>query len=671
VAACFRKLPNLTEAARSSRAQGLRLTALRCLLGVLFLEIPRLPAQVFNQTSELEAARGAERAGRYEEAATLYRRFLAGGSSSEAERGLRAQVRTRLATAYFLLHRYRDSLEAVGPLTRSGDAVPAQAWLVEGLDHLQLNQPPEAIPPLRRALALDPGSGTARLALGDALVRSGRLEEGAREYEEQTRRTPALPDAWYKLGLAYAQRSGDLAQKVPESIVGQQLSAEELLAKGDDLGAAGALFRLLRQAPSQPQVRAELGTALLEMGYPKAAEDRFREELSQDPDCPLARLGLAETAALRGDWEQALSSVEALARSHPHELARLLELPPTGLLREAWIGGKIHLPERFAGSGGGKLWARWLSNADSPMISAGLEASHSCSSPPSKALVTLGLWLPEPCYQRLRDRLRARKAMTLEERIKLAEAEFRLAHYQAARLEAQRVLESDPRNAWGVYWLSQSNGELAQDCFSRVTSLNPESARVHEMLGQYYSVHHNFPRAKTEYLAALQLAPDLPDLHLGLGTVYLYGGEWSEAERELEKTLELTPGSALARYELGDAYVQQRRWQPALEHLRRALDDPALAVKARLDLATAEAEMGQTRQAVSELLPVAQNDQDGQIHYRLAGLYRKLGEKDRAREALAAFKRIQSASLQADRSELEALERERERGDSDTLKLSQ
>ena len=49
-------------------------------------------------------------------------------------------------------------------------------------------------------------------------------------------------------------------------------------------------------------------------------------------------------------------------------------------------------------------------------------------------------------------------------------------------------------------------------------------------------------------------------------------------------------------------------------------------------------------------------DRDGEIHYRLATLHRKLGEKDRAQEALATFKRLQNASPKVDRRELEALD---------------
>jgi tetratricopeptide (TPR) repeat protein len=624
--------------------------------------------QTSSMPQELRDAGAMERAGRYEEAASQYQHFLEHADPAHTDPAIFAHARTRLATAFFLLHHYEDSLQALAPPTRQGGLslhYPSQAWLVQGLDYLELNRPSEAIPPLRRALDLAPESGTARLALGDALVRTGQLEAGAQEYAEQTRRTPSVPDAWYKLGLAHeqlaSQLSRDFGQEFPESVVGQLLAAEDLLTQGDFPHATGALFRLLRRAPNQPQVRANLGMALFEQGYPKAAEDQCRQELALDPDCPLARLGLAEAAALRGDWAKAISDLGSLARSHPHELSRLLEVPPVAMLLQAWNEGRIQLAERYVDSPMGKLWKAWLGNADSRPVPEAAANPSACSAPSSKAMATSGQWLSEACYRHLRNQLRVQKALTLKERIKLAEAEFRLGDFQAARQQAQLVLTADPRNEWGVYWLSRAEGELAEECFFKVAYLNPDSARVHEMLAQYYASRHNFPRAKAEYLAALHFAPDLPDLHLGLAAVCRAVGEWSEAEKELQRTLELTPGSALAHYQLGNSYVQERRWPAAVEQLQLALDDPALGVSARLDLAKAEEALGQTGQAIEVLAPILDKDKDGEVHYRLAGLYKRLGDKAHAQEALSSFKQLHDASLQVDRRDLEALEKERER----------
>lgn len=615
----------------------------------------------------LNGAAAAEQARQYEQAASLYERALASPALSGQVPGVAIEARTRLATDYYLLHRYQDSLNSLpndDRKTSSSESWPAQAWLVAGLDRLELGEVPEAENALRKTLELNPDSGTARLALGDALARAGRMADAALEYAEQTRRTPSQPDAWYKLGLAYAQLSTavaqDFANRRPSDPVGQLLLAEGLVDQGDDLSAARALFRLLHADPKQLQANADLGAALLELGYPKAAEGRFQKELAANPDCPSAELGLAETASLRGDWTAVNSSLGRLHRTAPGEFARLVELQAPGTLRDAWRRGTLTLPPSFSSSSIGGLWKAWLSGADT-LPDLGTEtAGSSCARVAGKTAAAPGLWLPEACYRVLRARLIAKKELTLEERLKLPEAEFRLDHAEAARREAERLLRSQPSSGWGVYWLSQSYGALAQDCFAKVTAQKSDSARVHEMLAHYWAGRHYYPRAQSEYLAAVQLAPELPDLHLGLATVYMASSQWTEAEQELKRTLELAPASGLANYELGDAYVEQQRWDLALDPLRKAAQDPTLAAKARVELARAESENGDIGRAVEDLLPVLGEDRDGQVHYRLAELYRKLGDKEKMREALAAFRKLQQASLDAGQSELDELDRERE-----------
>jgi tetratricopeptide (TPR) repeat protein len=609
----------------------------------------------------------------YEAAVSQYGHLLASAPQTTPPSALFG-IRTQLATALFMLHRYEDSLHALEPIIPSHSNslsnspskappklahIPPQAWVVQGLDYLELNRVPEAARSLRQALAVNPNSGTARLALGDALARSGRLHEALRQYQEQVRRAPTLSDPWYKLGLAHSalasQLPSDAGERFRDSEVGQQLAAEKLLATGSNLDAARVLSRLLRQAPAPVQLHADLGAALLGLGHAKSAENHFRQELSLDPDCPLARLGLAETAALRGDWDEVLVELEQLDNMHPHETTLLLDSPPAGVVRQAWTEGKMQATPSFARSREGAIWKAWLSGSD-PVQASGKGEMAACKNASPKAMATVGLWLPEACYQLLRKRLRAKKSLSRAEKIKLAEAEFRLGDYEAARRAAENVLQSDPQQLWGTYWLSKAHSALATSCFVKVGTLNPDSPRVRQMLAKHYAGWGDYSKAKTEYLAAIRLVPDLPDLHLGLATVYWHTAEWSQAQTELKRTLELAPGSALARYELGNTYIQQRQWESAVPQLRQVLADSSLAFRARLDLSKAESELGQTRQALEDLLPIAPQDKDGEVHYRIAQLYRKLGDSTHAQEALEIFKQLHAASEQASDSELDLAE---------------
>jgi tetratricopeptide (TPR) repeat protein len=629
------------------------------------------------QTAEGNNSGGNQSAEQLTIRAESYERFLRGPLPSGTPRARVLEVQEQLGAVYFLLHRYRDSLNVLNPVLReqphtgSSERAPAmaslyaQSWLVGGMDYLELNQLAEAIPALKRALAMQPTNANARLALGDALARSGRMEDAATEYEQQTKLTPSLADAWYKLGMAHSQISVEVSRekvKPAEQDLAQQLSAEELLAKGDNLNAARLLFRLLHRSPNQPEVPAELGSALLALGYAKAAAGHFHQELARNPESPLAQLGVAQTAALSGDWDEVGTTLEHLSKSEPREFTRLLEFPPAGLVIQSWSGGQMNPPASFSGSPAGILWKSWLSDsAVIARISAKVEedSAHACATNlAQKQNMLPGTWLTEGCYEILAEQLKAKRGPSAASRIKLAESEFRLGHYDAALRAARLLRSADRLSGWGVYWLSKTRDALAEECFLKVGALNPDSARVHQMLAEHYTNLSDYPKAKTEFQNAIRSAPNSPDLHLGLGTVLSRTSDWAEAEKELRLALELAPESAFAHYRLGHVYLQQSLWEEAIEQLRQVPGDSTIVVSARLDLAKAESETGQISQAVEDLLSVGPLDHDGELYFRLAGLYRSLGDKTRAHDALATFKQLRAASLQTDKDELGALEKE-------------
>lgn len=659
----------------------------------------RLPQA--QQSADLTAAAAAEKSGDYEQAARKYREFLATVGSSTPTSAV-IEGRTRLATALFMLHRYRESLEALDPLgfpssrrpnpgtqTSSQQAkaagIPAQAWLVRGLDDLELNQLAEAIRSLRRALALDEASGTARLALGDALARNGELNEAADVYREQLQRAPGTVDAWYKLGSVYEELAGKLtgefARKQGNEVLVSQLSAEQALDRGDYWGAVKALFPVVKpasradrgaskpktgsfpapavRAPAfQPGLHATFGAALLQLGYPYAAEREFQAELSRDPGCLPAELGMVQIEALRSNWDAALDIFGRLMTLYPVELARQLESPPVSLLAEAVKKQQASLPAQLANSAAGKLWNEWLASAGLDSRSRLDSAPGSCPAPPPQQEQKPGYWMSEACLTQLLNRLGARKNLNESERHQRAEAEYRLGDYQAAADDSRALLREAPADSWAYYWLVKSYSALGGVCFEKLAEVGPDSARVHEILARYHSDRQQLAAARTEYEAALRLDPALPDLHLGLGTVYWQSGDWTRAEAELSKALELSPGSGVAAYELGDCFVQQHQWQAAASPLERALLDPAVERRARLDLAKAQAELGETGPAIKNLTLLAVGDRDGEVHYRLATIYRKIGDPARAQEALAQSEALRKASDQLGPGQIEALEQE-------------
>jgi tetratricopeptide (TPR) repeat protein len=631
-----------------------------------------VPFFAFGQNSisnDLSAAAAAEREGNYAGAVAYYGRVLDKLQGQPAQMGVRVQM----AKDYFLLRRYEDSLSVLKPALAQTPGEQSRfgagAKLVAGMDELELNQLPSAIEYLRAALGVDPQSGTARLALGDAYARSGRLKDAAREYRTQLRRTPEVADAWYKLGVVYSKLSAETVQEFdqqyPDNPIVSQLHAERLLASGDSAAALRLLIPILRARLDQPDVRADIGTALLNLGRARVAAHEFQAELSQDPESPAALLGLAEAEALQRNWQAVFNPVIHLIRFHPRELRQALEVPPPKTLRQNWQLSRV--PERWADSAPGKLISGWLQNSTTgiDLVSQSSDTCASTNVSTDSPATALGIWLTDGCYRMLSSALEARRHLSDTALAKLAETEFRLGNYDRARAEASILAGRQRSNGWAAYWLARSYDALAYQCFEKLASATHGSPRVQEMLAQMDAARFKWTRAEKEYQSALRLAPGLPDLHLGLGTVYWQAGDWAQAEPELTTTLKLDPASQVASYELGDCYVEQHRWATAIPYLQRALTDPDVSYRARLDLSQAQAETGDGRGAIQELLPVANEDHDGVLHYRLALLYRKFGDSVRARKALARSQELRHASARAAQQQIDSAE-----GDLQKLPMS-
>ena len=640
-----------------------------------------ISAQSAAQSSSDSQDGGNESPQQIEQAAARYENFLANPAPGTTPSGL-AEVRVRLGTAYFLLHRYPDSLKALAPVAASAprevspeflshpdtrnQLMLAQAFLICGLDHLELNEAQNAIVPLRRALALDPKNANARLALGDAFARDHQMDAAEKQYEDQLQITPSLSDGWYKLGIVHLQLASDsthaLTTKSADSVLSRQLLSESMLAGDRNWDAARDLLQLAKAAPTQPGVHADLGRALLALGYAKSAATEFEKELSLDPEDPSAMLGLAETALLHGQWQDANSELDKLAGSQPLQFARLAESAPAGPLLQAWNDGQVRLPESIANTPEGNLWKTWLTTSSliPAMISSLAHPATECKSVPSISESTLGEWLSEACYRQLLRTLRQRPALTTADNIRLTETLFRLGEYQEALRHAQRLIQSHPGNEWATYWLSKAHAELAGDCFQKLALLDPSSPRVHQMLAERYVGWGQFSQAVAEYQTAIRLAPALPDLYLGLGDAYVHMMDWTHAVPEYQKAIELAPGSLAAEAELGHAYFKLGEWKLALTQLTQIPDNAPQAAAARLDIANAEDQLGETRQAIADLQPFLTQDKDGEMHFRLGVFYRRIGDQDHAKQAMQEFQTLRAAQLSVSHNEIQGLEDEKE-----------
>ena len=190
------------------------------------------------------------------------------------------------------------------------DPADATGWFGLARTLLELERPGEAIVPLRRALAVDPGYTAAHRELGRALLESGASEEATVVLEG---------------GRSLAESNGDLQ-------TGREI--EVLLRR-----AAVALGE--KPAPAQRKpgrsgarlassgVSSEATTharALYRQGFQHFANDRFdeaiglfHEALGVDPQLAIAWNGVSMAHRLRGDLEQAIEAGLRLIELEPED----------------------------------------------------------------------------------------------------------------------------------------------------------------------------------------------------------------------------------------------------------------------------------------------------------------------------------------------------------------
>ncbi len=178
---------------------------------------PHSPAQSDPRQDELalksRVAKQALLDGRYTEAAALYRELL---------KALPDNVGLRLNLA-IALDKAGQPSAAVPKLARvtRADPTSAPAWLLLGLAYQQLNQPRNAIAPLREAVRLAARNPSALLELADAELTAGDAQGALKDFGALAAAEPGSPKAWEGLGRAYLSLSEtsfrQLEKQAPDS----------------------------------------------------------------------------------------------------------------------------------------------------------------------------------------------------------------------------------------------------------------------------------------------------------------------------------------------------------------------------------------------------------------------------------------------------------------------
>ena len=223
-------------------------------------------------------------------------------------------------------------------------------------------------------------------------------------------------------------------------------------------------------------------------------------------------------------------------------------------------------------------------------------------------------------------------------------------HFEDAAKYLELPAKSDPTNIELHRALAQScllakKYSCALDEFRQILGQDPDSAAVHMLSGEALDGLGRTVEAVVEFEAAVKMAPQEPNVHFGLGYLYWKQHKYDEAKAALEVELSIDPANAQALAYLGDIELKRNAPEKALLLLNKAIhlrNDMRIAY---VDIGAILSEQKKYREALVALLRAERLDPaQPDAHYRLARLYRAMGNVVAAEREFARVSELQEKS---------------------------
>jgi tetratricopeptide (TPR) repeat protein len=567
-----------------------------------------------------------------------------------------AEVHMNLGLVYQLEDRSPEAMTEFRRALRIKPALVGANFFL-GVDYCKLGEGAKAIPYLKAALQAEPGRPDTRLWLATAQEISGQLQAEVVTLHRALELQPKDVDLLYLLGSAYErlgkQEVAHLEKVAPGSARSEQLSAETYASSNEWPSAVVHFQKALAASPNPAGLHAELGQVLLRAGKVNKAIQEFNEELRRDPDNLRALVRRGEARLIQDDVDAALEDWEKAVVIDLEQSEKILGL------REAGFGDSAleQLPDsarekiqeltedlQNRNSPAAHLALAFLAEQNGNVSQAEVESNLAASTAKKEDVAAID------CTEADVDRALqheefskiapcARKVLTSQSS---AELRFSVsgALLEAGQSEAAlKTLEGSPAaesaSAEAAYWRARCYEKLATVAYLQLYHAEPNSYRLHQLMGDLGATKGDDGKAIEEYRAAIALKPSVPNLHYSLGHVLWKDLKVPEARVELEAELALNPRHPGALHDLGDTYLIEHQPSKALPFLVSALAADSENPDIHRDLGTAYSELGDYLKAEDHFKIALSNDHDGSVHYKLARVYQALGEKDKAMREFA------------------------------------
>ena len=255
--------------------------------------------------------RAAQSAGDYQKAAQLYQQLIADGTDSP-------EVRSNLGMMLHLAGSNREAMDQFRIALRQKPTL-ASANLFAGLAEVDLGAPKEALPLLKKARQLDPGSPAPLLGLGRTYLALRDYGLANDSYFKATQLNPRLAEAWYGVGITDRSLAEQRLNKAARG--GPSVDQAELQKEAKDLlgRALETLKRAIELDPTSARAHLILAESFSEAGRLVDAIPEFEAAIKQDSKLDAAYLGLATAYWRQGQFQDALPLLKRTLASSPQD----------------------------------------------------------------------------------------------------------------------------------------------------------------------------------------------------------------------------------------------------------------------------------------------------------------------------------------------------------------
>ena len=598
---------------------------------ILFLLLPApaawgRPAESFEDL--MNKAREAQLAGKADEAVDLYRAALRMRPHwGPAKYGL-GQIAT-------IQKNYQEAIELLSQALRDDPSLVG-AYLFRGIALFNLQKPDQALPSLERFYRLRPNDPEVRFFLAGTYSALGNYSKAAEYYAAQLEVTPERTELWYFLGQCLLNMARQMKSNLVDEPGGSYrlslLDAQAEAQKGDVAVAERGFREAIKTDPSNAEGYINLGNLFLGRGKHAEAQEQFQEALQRAPQNCRALEGLGDVRLAMGDIPASIAEYAKVAGAKD---ACIEEPVPVNLgLPAAEFGTRLKTLSEYAASAKWKLAAALersrlkghVLGAEEPgaagAVTRQLEVNSSTSTgelQPCHSSVPRREWLSSSGVDLF-------LANCLENRGDLRGA---IKTLRAAGPRSKADLET-------AYWNFRLYVRLAQRVFGELAKRSPGSYLLSEVRAEWLELQGRDADAEKEYRSAMASSGSDPIPFIEFGRFQCKRNELDDAIATLKEALARAPYNARANSLMGEALVMKGDHATAIPYLQNGIGVDPGNEDGRIRLAQSLAKVGRIKEAIVTL-EAAPNDEDGRIHYVLAGYYRQEGRTEEMQRALAFF----------------------------------